>query len=250
MLKSLLRVTLVFVMWSSASIAGPVHDAVKDGDLARLQELIEAGEDLTAQDKFVGTALHWAALKNDSNAARLLINAGADVNSPKVGGHETALHVAAERGRAEVATILIEAGADIEARTIGQNFTTLHFAASADSVEVARLLIEAGADIEARGWMGGGPLMIAAFANAAGTVELLVISGANIDAKLTSGRTALTSAVQNNAAEAVNKLLKLGADINGAPETEPVDPITPLAYAIANKSDEIADILREAGASE
>ena len=79
---------------------------------------------------------------------------------------------------------------------------------------------------------------------------MLVISGANIDAKLTSGRTALTSAVLNNAAEAVKKLLELGADINGAPETEPVDPITPLAYAIANKSDEIADILREAGASE
>jgi ankyrin repeat protein len=250
MLKSLLRVTLVFVIWSSSSIAGPLHDAVKDGDLARLQELIEAGEDLAAQDKFVGTALHWAALKNDSDAARLLINAAADVNSPKVGGHETALHIAAERGSAEVATILIEAGADIEARTFGQNFTTLHFAASADSVEVARLLIEAGADIEAAGRGRDPPLFAAAFANAAGTVELLVISGANIDAKLTSGRTALLTAVMYRAPEAVKKLLELGADVNGAPETEPVEPITPLAWAIANKSDEIADILREAGASE
>ncbi len=86
-----------------------MHDAVRDGDVARLQELIGAGEDLAAQDKFVGTALHWAALKGDAEAARLLIGAGADVNWQKTGDRQTALHIAAERGSVGVATVLVEA---------------------------------------------------------------------------------------------------------------------------------------------
>ena len=43
---------------TSNVVAEPFHDAVENDDLARLHELIEAGEDLTAQDKFVGSALH------------------------------------------------------------------------------------------------------------------------------------------------------------------------------------------------
>ncbi len=153
MLKSLMVAATVMLIGTSAALAGPLHDAVKDGDLARLQELVAAGEDLTAQDKFVGTALHWAALKDNADAARLLIDAGTDVNLPKIGSQQTALHIAAERGSVEVATILIEAGADIDARA--QTFTALHTAAGGDRVDVAKLLIEAGADIEARNRLTG-----------------------------------------------------------------------------------------------
>ncbi len=77
-----------------------------------------------------------------------------------------------------------------------------------------------------------------------------VPSGADIDAKTPSGRTPLFWAAQDGAADAVRKLIELGADLNGAPQTEPVFPSTPLARAIALGLDEIADILREAGASE
>ncbi len=101
---------------STAVLAGPLNDAVKDGDLVRLQELVEAGEDLTEQDRFVGTALHWAALTDNIDAARLLIDAGTDVNLPCFCNGQTALHTAAERGSTEVAVLLIEVGADVEAR--------------------------------------------------------------------------------------------------------------------------------------
>ena len=90
--------------------------------------------------------------------------------------------------------------------------------------------------------------MEAARGNAAGAVELLVAAGAEIDAK--EAGTALLYAVANGAADTTRKLIELGADVNGAPETEPVFPSTPLAIAIAQGLDEIADILREAGASE
>ncbi len=95
MRKSLMVAAATLLIGTSAAVSGPLHDAVKDGDLARLQELIAAGEDLTAQDKFVGTALHWAALADNIDAARLLIDAGTDVNLPKIGSQQTALHIAA-----------------------------------------------------------------------------------------------------------------------------------------------------------
>ncbi len=243
MQKSLMVATAVLLIGTSAAVAGPLHDAVKDGDLARLQELIAAGEDLTAQDKFVGTALHWAALKDDIEAARLLIDAGSDANLPKIGGgQQTALHIAAERGSVEVARLLVEAGADIEART-DEGATPLHTAAGADHVNVAKLLVGAGADIEASSSMDGATtLMIAATGNAVGAIALLVAAGADIDAKSPGGETALSFAAVNGAAGAVRKLIELGADLNGAREL--------LRILEALGLDEIADILREAGASQ
>lgn len=53
---------VLFITASVTAHAGPLHDAVKDGDIAGLRDLIAAGEDLEAQDKFVGTELNWAAL--------------------------------------------------------------------------------------------------------------------------------------------------------------------------------------------
>ncbi len=92
--------------------------------------------------------------------------------------------------------------------------------------------------------------MPAAIANSVGFVELLAAAGADIDAKNPSGKTALYWAAANGAADTTRKLIELGAFVNGAPETEPVYPSTPLAIAVAQGLDEIADILREAGASE
>ena len=250
--KSLMVAAFLLLIVTSAAVSGPLHDAVKDGDLVRLRELITAGEDLSAQDKFVGTALHWAALTDNSHAARLLIAAGADVNLPKIGSGQTALHIAAERGSVGVAMALIEAGADIEARTAAaaDGYTALQAAASKNRVNFVKLLIEAGADIDARDIDGRTPLMQAASTNAVGVIELLVAESADIEAKLLSGRTALYTAAVLGGADAVRKLIELGADVNGAPEIEPVFASTPLTDAIRFGREENADILRAAGASQ
>ncbi len=248
MSKSLIAAT-VLLIGTSVAFAGPLHDAVKDGDLARLQELIAAGEDLTAQDKNVGTALHWAALKDNIDVARLLIEAGTDVNLPNTGSKQTALHIAAFSGSVEVAVLLIEAGADAEARNLYGD-TPLHTATAEDQSNVAKLLIEAGANIEARNVEAFTPLFLAAGGNAVGAIELLVAEGADIDAKRTIGYTALHYATNKGHVDALRKLIQLGADVNGAPHTEPVNSLTPLGYAIVLGRNEIADILRAAGASE
>ncbi len=179
-------VAALFIAASVTANASPLHDAVKDADIARLHELISAGEDLEAQDKFVGTALHWAVLTGNADAARILIEAGADVNNHARGEGTTALHVAAQRGSVEVAAVLIEAGAETEARD-ARGGTPLHLAAGNDQVGMAALLLDAGADINARSKRGSTPLHRAAFSNASGTIELLARSGVDIDVKLPSG---------------------------------------------------------------
>ena len=94
------------------------------------------------------------------------------------------------------------------------------------------------------------PLRAAARANAASAIELLARSGVDIDDKGPSGLNPLILAVERGAVDAVRTLLELGADVNGAPNIDPVFASTPLELAIARGLDEIASILRAAGAAE
>lgn len=240
----------LYIMSSVMAHAGPLHDAVKNGDMAGLGDLIAAGEDLEAQDKFVGTALHWAALTDNIEAAGVLIAAGADVNAASRGDGATALHLTAQRGSIGVAASLIEAGANMDARdTAGE--APLNLAAGNDQPAVALLLLEAGADINVVGIQTGlTPLHNAAEGNAFGSIELLIRFGAGIDQKDSSGGTPLARAVGGGHMDAVRVFLELGADVHGARDIDPVFPSTPLELAIAKGLEEIADILRAAGATE
>jgi hypothetical protein len=57
-------------------------DAVKAGDINRVQALIETGEDLEQKDNYDWTALNWAAGRGNLAIVRLLLEAGANaVNS-------------------------------------------------------------------------------------------------------------------------------------------------------------------------
>lgn len=94
--------------------------------------------------------------------ARLLIEAGADVNVKEDKTGMTALHIAARRGEgatryrgdSAVAQVLIEAGADINAVTKDQ-VTPLHAAALACNAAPAKVLLLAGAEVNPKAWFMG-----------------------------------------------------------------------------------------------
>lgn len=71
--------------------------------------LIEAGAELDARDREGGTPLVYAAVRGDTKSARLLIDAGADVNARM--GNLSALDIALRYGRSEIVTLLVRAGA-------------------------------------------------------------------------------------------------------------------------------------------
>jgi len=84
-------------------------------------------------------ALHACiALGNSVEVARLLVEAGADVNATAAGGY-TPLHLAASNGNREVVTLLLEHGANREARC-DQGKTAADYARERSHAEVVALL--------------------------------------------------------------------------------------------------------------
>ena len=93
-----------------------------------------------------GGPLHRAMDNYDTEALRMLLEAGADVNARDEWRGCTPLHTAADRGRGNVAAtrMLLEAGADVNARD-EWGCTPLHTAAGGD-IAATRMLLEAGAN--------------------------------------------------------------------------------------------------------
>jgi ankyrin repeat protein len=99
-------------------------------------------------------ALSFAVAMNDKNIVAALLKAGGEVDIRNKSEHtgsvgETALHAAAFWGRPEIARLLIDAGADVNALT-DRKSTPLHEAARLTNVKMVRLLLEKGAKPDAR----------------------------------------------------------------------------------------------------
>jgi len=96
----------------------------------------------------------------------------------------TPLHLAAFFGQLEAARILLDGGAEVDARSRSERFgrqnTPLHAAAANRQIDVARLLIERGADINAKDGSGFTPLGLAAGAHNDLLVIALLEKGARI----------------------------------------------------------------------
>src|SRR5260370_10422126 len=135
-------VVLVMVLtmaWTGPVLCDAIHDAARDGDLARVQELLKDNRDrvFSKDDEYDWTPLHFATQKGHKDVAELLLANKADVNAKSIGG-ETPLHVAALNGQKELAELLLANKADVNSRTIDEQ-TPLHFAAFNGQKELAEL---------------------------------------------------------------------------------------------------------------
>jgi uncharacterized protein len=92
------------------------------------------------------TPLHAAAFADNAQAAKILLDAGADVNArAKNRFDNTPLQVAMLSQASEVAKVLLARGAEVDAR-MSEGATALHEAAMNGDVTSIRLLLAAGAD--------------------------------------------------------------------------------------------------------
>jgi ankyrin repeat protein len=85
--------------WTQA--AESLHHFAGQGDVAKVQDLIEAGADVDQQDADGASPLHWAADRGAADVAQCLLDRGADVSVRDASGM-TALHYAACSGQREV----------------------------------------------------------------------------------------------------------------------------------------------------
>ena len=112
-----------------------------------ISDLISLGADLDIEFLDGGfTPLYFCAVNNYPEIAKMLIDAGANVDWRGDRGR-TALHVCAIRNNKEIAKMLIDAGADLNVQD-KEGYTALHLCAFISfKGEIARMLIDAGADV-------------------------------------------------------------------------------------------------------
>ena len=161
------------------------------------------------------TALHRAVHRNDPKAVADLIRAGADVNAANRYGVPP-LSLAATNGNAAILELLLKAGANPNA-TQSEGETALMTAARTGVPAAVKTLLAHGADVNAtESWRGQSALMWAAAEGHAETIQLLLEAGAQINARSNAGWTALLFAAREGQIAAVKTLLAGGADVDDA----------------------------------
>ncbi|MBQ9579018.1 MAG: ankyrin repeat domain-containing protein [Ottowia sp.] len=159
------------------------------------------------------TALMFAAQGGHVEAARQLIEAGADVNAASTYLGMNVLMLAAGRGHNEVLVLLLEAGADVAAT--GKNGSTaLIEAASKNNLDSMHCLLDAGARVDAARADGWTALMLAAWRGQENALAFLLERSASPNIADRSGMTALMLATVRGRAAIVRRLLDAGANIN------------------------------------
>jgi ankyrin repeat protein len=139
-----------------------VFEAAAFDDTARLAELIAADRSVIGSWSADGwQALHLAAYFGRAEAARMLLDADAEVAEPS--RNELAvqpLHAAAAGRHSEVVWILIASDAPVHARQRG-GWTPLHSAAANGDLDSVLALLSAGADSAAANDEGRTPIELA-----------------------------------------------------------------------------------------
>ena len=115
-------------------------EASREGNVEKVQELINNGANPNAHDKHRWTALHLASLNGHDEIVKLLLEKGAKINA-KNKYDETALHNASYNGHDKTVRLLLEKRADIHAKD-DEWRTALHNASLNGHGEIVKLLLE------------------------------------------------------------------------------------------------------------
>ena len=161
----------------------PLMKAAYNGRDQMVRELIRAGADVNGIDKNNQTVLHKASSCGHSSVVKTLTEAGANLNVQDVYGM-TPLMYAAAGGHEQAVRELIRAGADVNEKNNNKGYynqqTALHKTSSCGHSSVVTTLLEAGAYLNVQDWRGVTPLMEAAYKGHANVVVELIRAGADV----------------------------------------------------------------------
>ncbi len=234
---------------ASREVRRTFFDAAGKGDITTLRALLQQGLDQETKD----AALRSAVLRGRTEAADVLLTAGADVHHKDNNG-QTCLYLAANSGDTATVHALLAAGADGNARTVWDE-TPLMAAALWGHAATVRALLVGGADAQARDQRGQTALIVAASdagrAQTPGkrnshidTVRGLLAAGAEVIARDEAGRTALMYAARTGHIATIQALLAAGADLHARDNSAG----TALREASEGRHPSVYWLLKEAGA--
>jgi ankyrin repeat protein len=225
--RTLLQQKTVDVNATAVDGSTALHWAVQRGDARMVENLIRAGANAKAVNRYGVPPLGIAAVDGNSEILKLLLDGGADPNVGLSQG-ETPLMTVARSGRVDAIKVLIAHGASPNGRD-GRGQTALMWAAARNNPDAVKLLLELGADMKVR--TSNAP---------SGRGERMTV----FLAPAPTGFTALLFAVRAGSIDATRALLDVGADVND----QLSDGETALVVAAANAHWELASLLLERGA--
>jgi ankyrin repeat protein len=192
-----------------------LHAAAAKGDVAEIEKLVKSGAPIEARDSSARTPLHVAAFMRKLEAARTLMQLGADANALEAQKYDI-VTIAAVADDVPMLKVALEGGCKAGNITSPYYGTALIAAAHLGHDEVVSTLIAAKAPLDHvnnLGWTAviesivlgnGGKRHVA-------TLKTLVDAGANINLADRSGETPLTLAKRRGFKEMVEILEKAGA---------------------------------------
>jgi quinoprotein dehydrogenase-associated probable ABC transporter substrate-binding protein len=192
----------------------PLISAIRSGFVGVAQYLVEHEADANLTDRSGWTPLMWATWGDNPTLVSMLLAHRAKLDATDNDGL-TPLGIAAQNGKVKATRVLLDAGAEVNTPVAKGGYTPLMLASISGSSEVAAALIEHGAKVNAANPGGLTALMIAAAGNRSTIAGLLLRSGADVNARSEDGRTALSIA-QANSSDAVIKILEEAAEIRAA----------------------------------
>ncbi|KAK6495994.1 hypothetical protein TWF481_002023 [Arthrobotrys musiformis] len=230
---------------SQETIDRSLYEAVDIEKESTVKLLLEDfGANANATGVEYGNALTAAAFDGTLEIVRMLLDHGADANSP----NGWSLQTAAEQGHLEVVKLLVERGANINACLDEEKFglgTALQAACEAGQEDVVAFLLKYGADPNIGAGPETCPIIAACRRGEAEILGHLINAGATIDR---FGGPDMSSPLINAAStlykDSVEKLLNAGADINLADR----DGDTALIVAASVGDAELVAFLLERGA--
>lgn len=148
-----------------------------------LKLLLDQGLNLEAKTAALGmTPLNMAAWEGRGNAAKALLERGANIEAPDKASF-TPLLCAVEHGHHEVVQLLLDRGASMKA-TDSRGTNALGVAADKEDPRIAALLLEKGMPVDVAGTRGDTPLMMAAALGRTALVKVFLQHGAKPNARL------------------------------------------------------------------
>ena len=194
--------------------ATPLIIACCNDNTQLMKLLLTKGADPNIQtSRKILTALIYTSLIGNSDAFRILLDHGADINSTTV-YKETVMHSACIAGNTQIMKIIIRENPDLMNVTTFNGATPLHSSSKHGNVLAVKQLIKAQADPNHQDNDGETPLHRASHSNHPYVVEQLLQALANPNIQNHDGATPLHMASYNGHQQIVELLLQAHAVIN------------------------------------
>ena len=218
-------------------------EASKRGDISQMAAFLKQGANIDGKNDDGNTPLHCAVVSNQTQAAKLLLSAGAD---EKIWSQMPPLFLAASLGNLAVANMIYERGgsaANVKKETMsGQPFFV--DVVNSGNLEGVQFLLEKGADPNASSIAGRPVIVQAARKENLDMVRLLIKYGAKITSDPMTGSSMMAIALDKSNFELLELLISSGAKV----ESRTSNGERVLASALGKRNIRYAKRVLEAGA--